>query len=357
MNKLNLMCPIGSTGYGITSYNIYKKLREKLDISLFTIGNASIDAEEDKNAIVADIQKQLNYDVDATFLKIWHQYDLATRIGKGKYGALTFFEIDKLKPIEITMINNTDIIFVASKWAKDILLNNGIKTNIIISPLAADYNIFNTSVKADRPKECIGKYVFLNIGKWELRKGHDVLLEAFNLAFEKEDNVELWMLSYNPFLSQEDNIKWIQMYQNSKLGDKVKILPRLPTHKDVANIISMCDCGVFPARAEGWNNEIIEMMAMNKPVITTNYSAHTEYTNKDNSYLINIDNITPAKDDLFFDGFGNWADLSYDQIEQLVEHMRFVYKNNTNTNPAGLDTCKKYTWENTANIIYQSLYG
>jgi glycosyltransferase involved in cell wall biosynthesis len=351
------MCPIGSTGYGITSYNIYKQLRDKLEICLFPIGNPSIDFETDKQNIVEDIQKQLIYDNQTTFLKIWHQYDLATRIGNGKYAALTFFEVDKLKPIEISMINNTDIIFVASNWAKQILLNNNITTKICVSPLAADQEIFNTSVAHERPKESSDKYIFLNMGKWELRKGHDVLLEAFNLAFEEKDNVELWMLSYNPFLSPEDNLKWVKLYQNSKLGNKIKILPRLPTHKDVANIISMSDCGIFPARAEGWNNEAVEMMAMNKPIILTNYSAHTEYANTNNSYLIDIDRLVPAKDNLFFDGFGNWADLSFNEIEQMVEHMRYVYKNSVNTNPVGLETAKNLTWSNTANILYNHLYG
>ena len=28
MKKLNMMCPIGTTGYGITSLNIYKQLRK-----------------------------------------------------------------------------------------------------------------------------------------------------------------------------------------------------------------------------------------------------------------------------------------------------------------------------------------
>jgi hypothetical protein len=40
--------------------------------------------------------------------------------------------------------------------------------------------------------------VFLNVGKWEYRKGHDVLLEAFNKAFEPTDNVRLVMNCHNP---------------------------------------------------------------------------------------------------------------------------------------------------------------
>ena len=45
-------------------------------------------------------------------------------------------------------------------------------------------------------------------------------------------------------------------------------------------------------------------MALNKPIITTNYSAHTEYCTADNAYLINIDGLTPAEDGKFFDGSG-----------------------------------------------------
>ena len=357
MQKLNLNCPIGLTGYGITSLNIYKELRKKIDITLFPMGGSvSVDTEEEKASLIEDSNKISNYDPKSPYLKIWHQYDLATRIGNGKYAALTFFEVDRLKPLEIHMINCTDTIFVASEWAKKILIDNNIKTNIVVCPLGVDHEIFNDSAKSPIKKEN-DSYVFINIGKWELRKGHDVLIEAFNDAFTEEDNVELWMVNHNPFLSQEDNEKWAKMYLNSKLGKKIKILPRLQSHSHLAGVISSSDCAVFPSRAEGWNNEVMEVMAMNKPIILTNYSAHTEYATKDNSYLVDIDNLTEAQDDKFFDSYGKWADLGDRQIEQLVEHMRFVYSNNIKDNINGFNTAKQYTWTNTANIIYNDLYG
>ena len=51
------------------------------------------------------------------------------------------------------------------------------------------------------------------------------------------------------------------------------------------------DCGVFPARAEGWNLELLEMMSCNKPVIATNYSAHTEFCDDKNCMLIDIEDM------------------------------------------------------------------
>ena len=357
MQKLNMSCPINITGYGITSFNIYKSLRQKnIDIRLFPIGNPVIESPNFINEIQTDIGKQNIFSNSDPCFKIWHQFDLATRIGTGKYIALTFFETDKLKPNEINMINNTDYIFVASQWAKDILLNNGITIPIGISPLGVDPILFNDSINNTVQKDH-NKYVFLNIGKWEVRKGHDILIEIFNDAFSDNDNVELWMVNHNPFLNQQEHNVWNNLYKNSKLGNKIQIFPRIPNHGDVAKIIAMSDCGIFPARAEGWNNEVPEFFALNKPVILTNYSAHTQYANKDNAFLLEIDGLTSAKDGKFFDGYGQWADLSDKFYEQAVENMRYVYKNNIRNNPNGLITAKNLTWDNTANIIHNTIFS
>lgn len=359
MNKINLYAPITpSTGYGITSTSIMRELLKDHEVSLFPLGQAQAETPEDK-VLIEKILRDTNtkWDPNSPCLKIWHQYDLASRIGRGKYGALVFFEVDKITLQEKNMMNSTDCVFVASKWGKKILEDNGVSTKIVVSPLAVNMKIFSPMKEAGNKDllEKEGTYRFINIGKWEIRKGHDVLVEAFNKAFTKDDKVELVMLNHNLFLNEQQNKNWQDLYKNSKLGDKIKIIGRLQTQADVANLIRQCNCGIFPARAEGWNNEILEVMAVNKPVIATNYSAHTEYCNKDNSYLVEIDNLVTAKDDMFFNGYGKWADIGKNQIDQIVEHMRFVYKNNIKTNPLGVDTADDYKWSNTCSIITKEL--
>jgi len=353
MNTINVHCPITTkTGYGISSTYITKALLQNgCKVHLFPIGNAEVESGEDEKIVVGLFEDTiLNWNQKNPCLKIWHQWDLANRIGNGKYGALVFFELNKLRQPEVVQMNNTDVTFVASEWAKKVLEDNGVKAKIVVSPLAVDTSIFKPVLRNPNPN-----FTFINIGKWELRKGHDILVEAFNAAFTDKDNVELWMMNHNIFLTDQENKIWQNLYKNSKLGNKIKIVDRVATHTQLADVIALADCGVFPARAEGWNNEILEVMAMNKPIITTNYSAHTEYCTKDNSYLVEIDKLSVANDGKWFNGFGEWADLGKNQFEQLVNHMREVYSKGIRSNLNGLETAKKYTWNNTANIIYSEL--
>jgi glycosyltransferase involved in cell wall biosynthesis len=354
---INFLAPINNTtGYGITSTNIWKNIRKKTDISVYPVGDISLENPNDGKLLQEDINNTISGDTrGAPCLKIWHMHDLFSRIGNGKYGVFPFFEIDKLKEVEVAGLKHADVVFTTCEWSKKIIANHGIdESKIKICPLGVDHSIFNISTKP--PKSEGSTYRFINIGKWEVRKGHDILVHLFNEAFTKDDDVELWMVNHNPFLQPAQIQQWQELYTGSKLGDKIKCFDRLKTHSEVASVIYQADCGLYISRAEGWNNEIPETMAMDKPVIATNYSAHTAYCNKDNSFLVDVDELEPAVDGIWFDGSGKWAKLGVKQMEQIVEHMRYVYKNNIRSNKAGLDTAAALTWANTSKIIHDELF-
>ena len=354
MKNININCPINGTGYGITSLNIVKSLTDLgIDLSLFPIGNSvEVNSNHEQDLIKKLLSNNSSFNYQAPCLKIWHQYDLSSRIGNGHYYAFPFFEIDKLTEREVHHLNYVDYIFVASKWAKDVLQNNGIKKPIYVAPLGVDTSIFTTPAKIKLAKP---NYIFFHIGKWEHRKSQDILLKAFDKAFTTNDNVELWLLPFNPFLNEEENKYWFDLVGQCNLKDKIKIFDRLPTQYHLAEFINSCDCGVFISRAEGWNNEILESMALNKPIITTNYSAHTEYCNDKNSYLVHITETEPANDGKWFNGHGNWAKLGNDELEQTVHYMKYVYTNGIDTNEEGLKTANYYSWSRTASIISETL--
>jgi len=350
---LNVCCPINSTGYGITSTNIVKALTAlNYNISLFPIGNnVEVNSDNDANFIKL-LLSNIKFNYDAPCLKIWHQHDLALKVGNSHYYTFPFFEIDTLTDREKHHLNYSDYIFVASEWAKNILIKNNITRPIYVAPLGVDLSIFQPKNKIRFEKE---NFIFFHIGKWEHRKSHDFLLKAFENAFSPQDKVELWLLPHNPFLNEQETQFWLSLVNQCNLKDKIKIYQKLPTQYHVAEFIDACDCGVFLSRAEGWNNEIIESMALNKPIIATNYSAHTEYCNSKNSFLVNITDTEPANDGKWFHGQGNWAKLDNNTMDQTVEYLRYVYSNHIDSNPEGLLTAKKYSWTNTAKIISNTL--
>lgn len=344
--KINLMAPINQLGYGIAGLNILKSLSKYCSVSLFPIGQISA-PPEDAELIKKGIDLSRFFDVNAPCIKVWHQNDMSQFVGKGEHIGFPIFELDTFSDLEKHHLSSVDRLFVCSQWAKDIVKKNGINCKTDVVPLGVDMNIFQPSNPT--PSD---KIIFFNCGKWEIRKGHDVLIEAFKHVAKEHDNVELWMMCTNPFNSPEENLRWHQLYNHPK----VRLIPRAETQSQVYNIMSQVTCGVFPSRGEGWNLELLEMMACGKHVISTNYSAHTEFCNNDNCGLIPIKETESAFDGKWFFNQGKWARIGENEITTLVTLMKSVVKNYTgDVNTSGIQTAQQFSWDNTAQKILQSL--
>jgi glycosyltransferase involved in cell wall biosynthesis len=351
--SINYYAPINLTGYGIASLNILKSLYTlcNQNISYFPIGSPSISNQQDYDFVKQILSENIRFDPKAPCIKIWHQFDLANRIGSGEYLAYPFFELDTFNQLELKHLTVPDRLIASSNWAKEVFINNGISCPIDIVPLGVDLNIFDHKLNTTTANN---NYVFLTIGKWEIRKGHDILPDIFNKAFPNQKDVELWILAAehtNGYSKPEEIQAWKKMYTS----DRIKVIPGLPSHQDIAQLIAQSSCGLYVSRAEGWNLELLETMAMNKPAIATNYSAHTEFCNTENCLLVEISEIEPAYDGKAFVGQGNWAKIGQNQIDQTIDYMRYVYNNRINTNLAGLKTANRYSWQNSAECMYRCI--
>ena len=347
MNKnINVISPINPLGYGVAGLNIVKELHIDNNVCLWPMGQPQVTSQEDMMCIAKLVNNSHRFDYNAPCLKIWHQHDMAQFVGKGKHIGFPFFELDEFNDQEKHSLNSLDQIFVTCDWAKEIIQSETSVKDIQVVPLGVDTKIFKPVDFEEKEKT-----IFLNCGKWEVRKGHDILSELFNDAFEEKDDVELWVMSHNPFLSETEEKEWHNLYLNSKLSEKIKLVPRVKTHEEVYNIMAHADCGIFPSRAEGWNLELLEMLACGKQVITTDYSAHSAFCNNDNAFLVEITDKETAFDGKWFNGkYGNWAKLGDKQKESFVEHLRYVHKNKK-YNGKGVETAEKFNWSNSAKSI------
>lgn len=348
--KINLQAPINQLGYGVAGLNILKALQsENVDVSLFPIGQPQVTNQADADAVRKGIATSQTFDPNAPCVKIWHQNQMAERVGSGKFIGFPIFELDTFNAMEKHHLSSCQHLFVCSEWAKQVCLNNLYfgEHRVHVVPLGVDMDIFRPA-----PARADDKVIFFNCGKWEVRKGHDILIEAFRKVTEEYNNVELWMMCTNPFNSPEEENRWRQAYNHPQ----VRLIPRAETQAEVYNIMSQVSCGVFPSRGEGWNLELLEMMAVGKHVIATNYSAHTEFCTEENCGLIPISDTEPAFDGKWFFGQGNWAAINAFEIESLVKNMKNIAKNHKGEiNEAGVQTAKTFSWQNTAREIIKCL--
>jgi glycosyltransferase involved in cell wall biosynthesis len=355
--RINLQAPINQLGYGVAGLNILKALQNKAEVSLFPIGQPQVTNQEDHNAVLRAIDIAKFYDPKAPCIKIWHQNQMAERIGSGKFIGFPIFELDTFNNLEKHHLQSCDELMVCSKWARKVVRDNCdafrdggfLLDQIHVVPLGVDSELFPPA-----PVRQDDKTIFFNCGKWEIRKGHDILMKAFEMVLGHGENAELWMMCSNPFNSEAENARWHQLYNHPK----VRLIPRAETQAEVYNIMSQVDCGVFPSRGEGWNLELLEMMSAGKHVVATNYSAHTEFCTKENSGLVEVSDVEPAFDGKWFFNQGNWARLGdHEQHDLYMKMIKFILDKKGTVNTAGIETAKRFSWDNTANKILQTLKG
>lgn len=110
----------------------------------------------------------------------------------------------------------------------------------------------------------LSKTVFLFIGRFLKDKGLIEIVEAGKKLWNKRKDFEVWLLGSidpgNPQSLKEEDLR------DFKKLDFVKILPFT---KDVRPFICQADCVVLPSYREGIPRSLLEAMAMEKPIITT----------------------------------------------------------------------------------------
>jgi glycosyltransferase involved in cell wall biosynthesis len=307
--------------------------------------------------LAAAKEAQATYSLSAPSVKLSQQYDLALHVGRGPKIGFPIFELDWFDARERHMLRSQDHLIVCSEWARNVLRANDIDVPVSIVPLGVDRTIFNELVES--PGELPLETVFMNIGKLEDRKGHDVLFRAFHAAFQPTDPVRLLVLGHNPRAGADFYEIWHREYIAGPMADRITLLTmRMPTQREVAQFMTVADCAVFPARAEGWNLELPEFLAMGKPVIATNVTGHTAYLTDANATRIELREMVQARQGSDYQG--RYWQFDEQAFEQLVESLRAVHRERQSRgalplNTAGIATSESLSWANAARRMAEAV--
>jgi glycosyltransferase involved in cell wall biosynthesis len=234
----------------------------------------------------------------------------------------TVWDPDLLPDSWFEPLSRIDRIWVPSEWGRGVLGANGIDIDKVdVMPEGVDSSIFRPDGPTLSNIVSLPGFKFITVGKYEERKATGEMIKAFDDEFVGEPDV--WFVischnSQNKSLNLRDEIRSLNLRDPSRL----MFIPVLPTHMDLAKLYRSCDAFVGASRAEGWGLCHMEGSACGLPLITTNYSAPTEWA-AGHAYFIDY-GMTEVKTRFFRRRDrhqGSWADPDWRQFRQAMRHL------------------------------------
>ena len=261
-----------------------------------------------------------------------------------------------------------DVVAAGSTWCEGVLRGQGLdNTRTIIQ--GVDPMVFNPA--ANRKTLFEDRFVIFSGGKFELRKGQDLVIRAFAELARRHDDVLLVASWFNPWANYMDSMRLsrhinyrpgegFEATMNNLLADhgltreKVLLLPPTP-HHEMARVYKNCDLGIFPNRCEGGTNLVLmEFMACAKPALASFSTGHRDIVSKHNSVLLEemqTIQITNADGGVF----SQWDDPS---LDELIEKLEWCYQHPAELLDLGSragEDMKAHTWDASAKRFYNQV--
>lgn len=324
MKGLRFYTPIaGPTGYVSFGVGIAEELNKITNVGLVPLDSPpQPDRFLSRNLMSALFAVEtLPRDVPAIILSMGGKMEFLRGTGTPLI-AYNMWESDRPPATFVNALKDFDEVWVPSKWGAECYQKAGVEKARAM-PGGVNPYLYNDM----QPKipDLVAKktFKFLAVGKWERRKGYDLLLKAFAETFKPEEPVELHLVAHNIFVPNFDIWREIEALQ---IGKRPPLFcHQVPTNQLMASLYSSVDAFCLPTRGEGFNMPLAEAMSTGLPCITPLFGGHSEFANDTNTFVVPHE-IVPAKNDVYwqknFEG-SNWAEPDY---KTLCEQMRYVFE-------------------------------
>ena len=152
----------------------------------------------------------------------------------------------------------------------------------------------------------------VSIGRLDVQKGFDYLIEAFFIVLKKHKD---WKLEIYGDGNEKDNL--LSLINELNLENNISILP---SNKDVVNILNNSSIFVLPSRYEGYANILVESLSCGVPSISYNWMTGVEeiIQNNKTGIIVNLQN----RIDYFYNKNKNSKDIINlaNAINYLIEN-------------------------------------
>jgi glycosyltransferase involved in cell wall biosynthesis len=238
-----------------------------------------------------------------------------------------------------------DGITVMSEYVKKVLIDNGV--SIPISPIGVGIDHLNRITPVPIERDLGKNYKILHISSGFPRKGIDVLLQAYSLAFSKDDAVTLILKTFpNIHNSVEDQIRKIQ--QSNPDCAEILLINEDMAYEKLVDLYKRCDVLVAPSRGEGFGLPMAEAMLLGIPVITTGFGGQRDFCTSENSWLVKY-SFSIAETHMNLED-SVWAEPDVNHLAELMLLLKSLSENEIKkkTDKAKDNIQNNYKWSDCA---------
>lgn len=150
------------------------------------------------------------------------------------------------------------------------------------------------------------------------RKNPEAVMEAFQMAFSKDDEAGL-VIKINNSSEKEINMIRTMIPEHKNVYFITEVLER----QQVNELIYCVDAIVSLHRAEGFGLVLAEAMLLGTPTIATNWSSNTEFMTKETACMVEVELVTLDRDIGSFKKGNRWAEPD---VKQAAGYMRRLYE-------------------------------
>ena len=385
-----ISCPIDTySGYGARSRDLVKAIikSDKYDVKILPQrwGNTTWGFIDDnpewgflKEFILSNPQLPKQPE-------IWAQVTIPNEfqpVGKYNIGITAGMETTAVKGEWIEGCNRMNLVITSSDFAKKTFesMNYEIKnpqgqlqgylkltTPVEVIFEGADTDIYKV-IEANQVKNIdLGSikedFAYLFVGHWmqgefgEDRKNVGLLVKAFYETFKNKSKKPALILKasggVSSYMDREELLKKINIIKSTVVANSLpnvyllhgefsdKEMNELYNHPKVKAMVSL-------TKGEGFGRPLLEFSLTKKPIMTTNWSAHTEFLSKEFTTLMNgeLKNLHPSVLNDWFVKEAQWFNVNPMEVNHYLKDIFENYKKyQNNANRQAYKSKNEFSWD------------